>query len=228
MLHTNITSNQTYIAYMRVSTDRQGKSGLGMDAQKSTIDEFINKYGGNIIETYSDVISGKEEFRPGLNSAILHARLSSCIILVSKLDRLTRSVWLLSHLSRENIPFVVAESPFLDNFQLTLYSSLAEKEVELIASRTRDALKQAKKRGVILGSPVLPLIRCDDVSAANDKRSDMQKVFRQRILLVIEQIESAGKSTCQDIATELNRRSLTTYFGKGFSIATVSRLRRGR
>src|SRR6187402_2760908 len=152
------------VGYIRVSTARQGKSGLGLEAQKAALTRFAEAEGLEIVAQYVEVESGKGadalDRRPQLSTAIAAARKHKCPVLVAKLDRLSRDVHFISGLMAHRVPFVVAElGADADPFMLHLYAALAEKERHLISQRTRDALKAAKARGVVLGNPNLKIVR---------------------------------------------------------------------
>ena len=144
------------IVYTRVSTGRQGKSGLGLQAQLDAVTRFAEVESIELIATYTDVGSGKGEDalerRPNLKAAIAAARKAKCPIVVAKLDRLSRDVAFISGLMAQRVPFIVTElGRDCDPFMLHIYAAMAEKERSLIAQRTHDALQAAKQRGKKLG-----------------------------------------------------------------------------
>src|SRR5580700_3056091 len=154
----------TAVAYYRVSTARQGKSGLGIEAQKAAIQRFAEAEGIEVVGEHVEVETGKGadalERRPELAAALAQARKAKCPVLVAKLDRLSRDVHFISGLMAHKVPFVVAElGADADPFMLHLYAALAEKERALISVRTRDALAAARARGVQLGNPRLGDVR---------------------------------------------------------------------
>jgi DNA invertase Pin-like site-specific DNA recombinase len=147
------------VAYLRVSTDKQGKSGLGLEAQRARLEAFAKLENLDIAQEFVEVETGKGadafDARPQLKAAIEAARcLGGAPIVVAKLDRLSRDVHFISGLMSQKIPFIVAElGPNVDPFMLHIYAALAEKERGMIAERTRAALGAAKQRGVQLGNP---------------------------------------------------------------------------
>src|SRR5580704_12023220 len=152
------------IAYYRVSTARQGKSGLGIEAQKAAIQRFAEVEGIDVIAEHVEVETGKGadalERRPELAAALIQARKAKCPVLVAKLDRLSRDVHFISGLMAHRVPFIVAElGTDADPFMLHLYAALAEKERALISQRTRAALAAKKAQGVVLGNPNLANVR---------------------------------------------------------------------
>jgi DNA invertase Pin-like site-specific DNA recombinase len=160
------------IAYHRVSTAKQGRSGLGLEAQREALGRFAAAEGFEIVREYTEVETGKGadalDRRPQLAAALADARRRKCAISVAKLDRLSRDVHFISGLMAERVPFIVAElGADVDPFILHLFAALAEKERAMIATRTRDALKRAKARGVKLGGPKLAKRRNRDGSLRN-------------------------------------------------------------
>jgi DNA invertase Pin-like site-specific DNA recombinase len=142
------------IGYIRVSTERQGKSGLGLEAQRVAILDFAVREGFDVAHesVYVEVQSGADNSRPQLDAAMKAARKLRCPVIVAKLDRLSRSVSYISKLMAERVPFVVAELGVQqDPFVLHLFAALAEKERELIAARTKAGLSAARAQGVALG-----------------------------------------------------------------------------
>ena len=139
----------SYVEYRRVSTGEQGKSGLGLDAQATTIRNFVQAQSGEIIATFTDILSGGDDARPELANAQAFARKHGAWVVVSKLDRLSRKVEFISALmNKRGAKFVVAELGHdVDPFMLHIYAAVAEKERALIASRTKAALAERKATG---------------------------------------------------------------------------------
>src|SRR5262252_4974431 len=142
------------IAYIRVSTQKQGKSGLGLEAQETLIERFASQEGFQIIQTFTEVQSGKDDDqrRPQLSAALQAARKAKAPVIVAKLDRLSRDVHFISGLMKHKVAFIVADlGADTDPFMLHIYAALAEKERRMISVRTKDALAAAKARGKQLG-----------------------------------------------------------------------------
>lgn len=140
------------VAYFRVSTKRQGRSGLGLEAQREAVERFAKDQGYTLISAFTEVETGKGadalEARPQLAAAIRDAKLRNCPVLVAKLDRLSRDVHFISGLMRTHVPFIVTElGPDADPFMLHIYAALAEKEAKVISERTKHAL--AMKRDAL-------------------------------------------------------------------------------
>lgn len=139
-----------YVAYFRVSTEKQGKSGLGLAAQHSLIERFLTD-GDEVISEFVEVQSGKNDERVELWKAINHAKRNDAKLLIAKLDRFSRKVSFIASIMEQGIGLVVAEMPNATDFQLHIFAALAQEERRLISERTRNALAEAKKRGVKLG-----------------------------------------------------------------------------
>jgi DNA invertase Pin-like site-specific DNA recombinase len=141
------------IAYIRVSTQQQGRSGLGLEAQRSAITAFASADGLDIFEWHQDVDSGANDDRPSLCLAMRHAKILKCPIIVAKLDRLSRDVHFISGLMKRRVEFIVTELGRQDDpFTLHIFAALAEKERAMISARTKAALAAKKARGGILGN----------------------------------------------------------------------------
>ena len=140
------------IGYIRVSTAKQGRSGLGLEAQQAALAKFAEAEGFRFLATFTETESGADDDRPQLNAAIERARKAKAPIICAKLDRLSRDVHYISGLMKHRVPFIVAElGADTDPFLLHIYAALAEKERALISRRTKDALAAAKARGVVIG-----------------------------------------------------------------------------
>jgi len=153
---------KTAVAYIRVSTDRQGKSGLGLGAQQAALARFAEAEGYELIQTLEEVETGKGsdalDRRPQLSAALKTAQKHKAPIIVAKLDRLSRDVHFISGLMTHRTPFIVAElGADADPFMLHLYAALAEKERRLISQRTKDALAAKKAQGVGWAASTLAL-----------------------------------------------------------------------
>src|SRR3954447_7242566 len=145
------------VAYLRVSSEQQGRSGLGLDAQRQAVERFAAEHGFTFVETYEEVETGKGsdalDRRPQLAAALRKAKSEKCPVVVAKLDRLSRDVAFVSGLMVQRVPFIVAElGADADPFMLHLYAALAEKERRLISERTKAALASRKTNGAKLGN----------------------------------------------------------------------------
>jgi DNA invertase Pin-like site-specific DNA recombinase len=207
-------STNTIVTYIRVSTSGQGRSGLGIEAQRQTLASFASAQGLTVAREFVEVETGKGsdalDRRPQLKAALAAARKLKCHVAVAKLDRLSRDVHFVSGLMAHKVPFLVAElGPDVDPFVLHLFAALAEKERALISTRTRQALSAAKTRGVTLGNPRLHVARRSAVEAVKAEADR----YAANVLPVIREAQKAGASTLRQIAEALNARGIPTARG---------------
>jgi DNA invertase Pin-like site-specific DNA recombinase len=210
------------IGYVRVSTAKQGRSGLGLEAQQETLRRFAEAEGFTLERVFVEVETGKGadalDRRPELAAALAEARKRRCNVAVAKLDRLSRDVHFISGLMAQRVPFLVAELGVdVDPFILHLFAALGEKERALISTRTRDGLAAVKRRGVKLGGPKLAEARVAAVAAieANADR------YAANVVPIIHAIQKAGASTLREIADALNARGVATARGGQWHAMTV-------
>jgi DNA invertase Pin-like site-specific DNA recombinase len=199
------------VTYIRVSTARQGRSGLGLAAQRSALVQFAKAEGLELSQEFIEVESGKGsdaiERRPQLKAALAAAKKLKCAVVVAKLDRLSRDVHFISGLMAHKVPFVVAALGLdADPFMLHLYAAFAEKERSLISQRTRAALAAAKERGVVLGSATLHIAR-ERAIASNQAAADDRAA---KVLPIIRKAQKAGATSLRAIAQVLNDRGIPT------------------
>jgi DNA invertase Pin-like site-specific DNA recombinase len=211
------------ITYLRVSTNRQGKSGLGIEAQRSLLARFVDGEGMAIETEFVEVETGKGsdalDRRPQLAAALALARKLKCPVVVAKLDRLSRDVHFISGLMTHRVPFIVAElGADADPFMLHIYAALAEKERALISRRTADALAAKKASGIRLGNPTNLAVA--QVLGAQANALQAQR-FAENVLPVIETICKSGVSSLHGIASALNARGVATARGGRWYAGTV-------
>lgn len=204
-----------YVTYYRVSTDKQGRSGLGLDAQKKAVSDFI----GNIVplEEFTEIESGKKADRPELLKALALCKKRKARLVIAKLDRLSRNVAFIANLMDSKADFVACDMPEANKLTIHILSAVAEHEREMISQRTKVALQAAKARGVKLGSPnpekgskvgVIQLTKNADRFASN-------------VLPIIREIREVGVTTYRGIAQALNARGIQTARGGEWHPATV-------
>jgi DNA invertase Pin-like site-specific DNA recombinase len=206
------------VAYTRVSTASQGRSGLGLEAQQAALTRFAEAEGYVLAETFTEVETGKGsdalDRRPELSAALAAARKLKAPIIVAKLDRLSRDVHFISGLMTHRTPFIVAElGADADPFMLHLYAALAEKERRLISQRTKEALAAKKAQGVKLGG-----LNAKGI-ANRDEAQGRAEVLRPTLA------ELSGLSA-RAIAGELNARGIATPSGGKWHAETVIRVQR--
>jgi len=208
------------VSYIRVSTARQGRSGLGLEAQRDAIARFADAEGLEIVAEHVEVETGKGadalDKRPVLKVALDEARQVKAPVIVAKLDRLSRDVAFVAGLMAQRVPFIVAELGIdADPFMLHLYAALAEKERQMISVRTKEALKAAKARGVILGR------HGRDVLAPANRKAAMKRA--QELAGIVKPKLKAG-TPLRRIADELNAEGVSTPRGGNWHLASVQRV----
>jgi DNA invertase Pin-like site-specific DNA recombinase len=214
------------IGYIRVSTQKQGRSGLGIEAQRGSIARFTEAEGYTIVDEIVEVETGKGadalDRRPHLAAALNVAKRAKCPVIVAKLDRLSRDVAFISGLMAQRVPFIVAElGANADPFMLHLYAALAEKERSLISQRTRAALAAKKAAGARLGNPT-NLSEASILGAvANAAQADRHAA---NIAPIVREIQATGGKTLREIADALNTRGIRTARGGSWYASTVRNL----
>jgi DNA invertase Pin-like site-specific DNA recombinase len=215
------------IAYYRVSTDRQRRSGLGIEAQRAAVHRFAEAEGLEVLAEYVETETGKGadalDRRPQLAAALGAARVAKCPVVV-KLDRLSRDVAFVAGLMAQRVPFIVAElGAYADPFMLHLYAALAEKERRLISERTRLALGAKKATGARLGNP-----RNLNEAGALGRRTLASQADRlaANVLPIVQELRAAGLKGLGSIAAALNSRGVRTARGGRWHVSTVRNLLR--
>jgi DNA invertase Pin-like site-specific DNA recombinase len=204
------------VAYYRVSTRQQQRSGLGIEAQRATVQRFAEAEGLTIITDFVEAESGKGadalDRRPQLAAALASAKAAKCCVLVSKLDRLSRDVAFVAGLMAQRVPFIVAElGRDADPFMLHLYAALAEKERRLISERTKAALAIRKASGTRLGNPIN--IREAGQSGRASSVAEADEHAR-RLLPVLRAVRGEGATTLAAITSAFNERKVPTPRGR--------------
>jgi len=217
---------ERFIAYYRVSTRKQGDSGLGLEAQREAVRRFIGD--GQLLAEFEEVESGKRSDRPALEAALKECRLRRAKLIIAKLDRLSRSVAFVSRLMEEQVDFVAVDMPHSNRFTIHVMAALAEQERELISARTRAALQAAKARGVSLGGR-RGSFRIEDVGEKGRARSlevraTAAQLCAQERLEAVRSIGTEGIISLHGVARELNARSIPAPRGGTWSAGQVRRL----
>jgi len=206
----------SYITYFRVSTQRQGVSGLGLDAQREAVSGYLDGNEGTLIGSFVEVESGKRSKRPELEKALAACRKSGAVLLIAKLDRLARNVHFISGLIESGVSFIATDMPNADRFMLHVYAAMAEEEARRISDRTKAALAAAKAKGTVLG--------------ANGKRlATFNKAEANKFAMTagseISRLRSKSGMSFRQIAIHLNKSdSLPTQRGGKWHEATVHRV----
>lgn len=214
---------QCAISYVRVSTQRQGRSGLGIEAQRTAIAQFAAAENLAVAGEFVEIETGKGadalDRRPQLTAALAAARRARCPVIVAKLDRLSRDVAFISSLMAQRVPFIVAELGVdADPFMLHLYAALAEKERRLISERTRAALASRKHSGTRLGNTS----NAAEAATLGRNRSIREADrFAQSILPIIRSIQNSGIVSLRGLAIALNDRGVRTARGGKWQVSNV-------
>lgn len=214
---------QLVVAYFRVSTERQGRSGLGLDAQRERCAAFAIQNGLEVVEAFTEVETGKGsdalDRRPQLALALAAAKRRRCAVLVAKLDRLSRDVHFIAGLMVQRVPFLVAElGADVDPFMLHIYAALAEKERRMISERTRAALAARKRQGAKLGNPT----NLDEAGRTGAAATAMEaRRFAENVAPVIRQVQGSGVTSLRGIAAVLDARGIRTARGGRWAATQV-------
>src|ERR1700730_16270329 len=210
--------------YLRVSTDRQGQSGLGLEAQRKAVLDFLNGGRWKLAAEFVEVESGKRNNQPQLAAALAACKRLKALLVAAKLDRLARNVAFISRLMESGVEFVAADMPFANKLTIHILAAVAEHEREAISARTKAALAAAKARGVKLGGPKLKQAQRRGI-ASNKANADR---FAANVLAVIEQIKASGATSLRAIAEALTARGVATPHGGVWTPVQVTAvLRRG-
>ena len=221
------------IPYYRVSTKKQGRSGLGLAAQKAAVETFVRQHDAKVVAEYREVETGKKSDRPKLAEAIGHAKLAKATLVVAKLDRLARNVAFTSALMESGVEFVACDNPNANRLTIHILAAVAEDEARRISARTKAALKAAKARGVRLGSARpdhwqgREHLRAEGqvkaTRAAGDRRSEKAREAYEFLVPAIRERRERGHSF-QQIADWLNGQGHRTAAKKPFTRAAVRRV----
>ena len=221
-----------FVSYLRVSTDGQGRSGLGLEAQRQAVAAHVTQAGGEVVAEFQEVESGKRADRPQLAAALTSCRTRRAVLVIAKLDRLARNArFLLSVVEGSgeagvvfcDLPTVPAGP--VGKFLITQMAAVAELEAGLISQRTRAALAIAKARGVCLGNPSPTPATAEMAAAARQARSRQVVERAVDVLAVVRQAQAEGASSLRAIAAELNTHGVLTPAGKAkWSPSQVQRL----
>lgn len=218
----------SFVAYYRVSTDRQGRSGLGLDAQRKTVADFLNGGSWSLLSEFVEVESGKATARPELEKALARCRVSNATLVVANVSRLTRSVAFLSRLLEAGVEVRFCDLPKIEGptgrFLLQQMAAVAELEAGLISDRTKKALAAAKARGQKLGNP--GNLRNRDIGSANGQVVRVEAANRRAADLapIIAEVRHGGAVSLREIAAGLNDRGVYTAKGKPWSAVQIQRV----
>ena len=217
----NASKPTRFVTYLRVSTARQGESGLGIDAQQAAVDAFAQHHGGVIVGQHIEIESGKRSDRPELAKALHAARKAKATLLVAKLDRLSRNVAFIAAVMDAGVDFIACDQPFASRLTLHILAAVAEDEAARISARTKAALAAAKARGQKLGSPVAR----ETIAAARASLVAKAEARSAGTRQIVTDIKASGVETLTGIAAALSARGVKTPRGSAvWYPAQVARL----
>jgi len=216
-----------FVSYLRVSTQRQGRSGLGLEAQRAAVREYLDGGRWELVAEFVEVETGKNDDRPKLREALHRAKVTGATLLIAKLDRLSRNVAFIAQLQEGGARFVCADMPDANELTIHIFAALAQHERKVISARTKAALQAAKARGVRLGQKdgarYLLAAGKGNTAAVATIRAGADK-HAQDIMPIIEDIRGAGTGSLHGIAAELNARGILTARGGQWHATTVRNL----
>ncbi len=218
-------ANGKFVAYHRVSTDKQGRSGLGLEAQRRAVEDHLSGGRGELVADYVEVESGKRDDRPELMKALHRCKVTGATLVIAKLDRLSRNVAFISNLMDSGVDFVAVDFPQANRLTVHILAAVAEHEREMISQRTKAALAVAKARGVRLGNPngAAHLRGRGNGEAVEALRAGAD-AFAEEMRPVLEDVRAEGHTSYRAMARELDRRGILTARGGRWHPATVRNL----
>jgi DNA invertase Pin-like site-specific DNA recombinase len=207
-----------FIAYFRVSTERQGKSGLGLDAQRKSVLDYLDGGRWELVAEFTEIESGKRSDRPELAKALAACKRQKAKLVIAKLDRLSRNLAFIATLMDSGVEFIAVDNPHANKLTVHILAAVAQHEREMISARTSAALKAAKGRGKRLGNPKLVEAR-KQAARARIERADR---YSANVLPVIREIQESGVSSLRGIARALAARGVPTARGGSWTPVQVS------
>lgn len=204
-----------FVAYYRVSTAQQGKSGLGLEAQQTAVRAYLNGGDWELLGEFTEVESGKRKNRPQLNAALAICKKHKATLVIAKLDRLARNLHFISGLMESRINFVAVDMPTATRLTVHILAAVAEEEARAISARTKSALASAKERGIVLGANGALLGAQNRLEAAQRAR---------QLEATVRTLQSQGFNSVRSLAQELNNRKIHTTQSRKWHATSVQRL----
>jgi DNA invertase Pin-like site-specific DNA recombinase len=211
-----------FVAYFRVSTDKQGRSGLGLDAQREAVLNYLDGGRWSLIQEFVEVESGKQNDRPQLAMALAACKKHKAKLVIAKLDRLSRNLAFIAALMDSGVEFVAVDNPHANKLTVHILAAVAQHERELIAQRTREALQAAKARGKKLGNPKLEVAR---KLAIGGNRAAAAR-YAANVLPIIREIQASGVKSLRGVARALTARGIPTARGGSWTPVQVTAILR--
>jgi DNA invertase Pin-like site-specific DNA recombinase len=214
-----------FVCYFRVSTQRQGRSGLGLDAQRAAVTAYLNGGNWKIVDEFTEVESGKRKDRPKLADALAACRVHGAKLIIAKLDRLARNVAFVSNLMESGVDFEAVDFPQANRLTIHILAAVAEHEARMISERTKAALAAAKRRGVKLGGDRGARLTAKARQAGVEARQAHADARAADLAPIVKELQASGARSLRAIAAELNRRGIPTAAGSGqWQAAQVARV----
>jgi DNA invertase Pin-like site-specific DNA recombinase len=210
-----------FVAYYRVSTKRQGNSGLGLEAQQHAVMRHVDSSNGKLVKSFQEVESGRKDDRPQLKAALETAKKNKATVIIAKLDRLgRRASYILRLIDESGVDFHICDMPNADKLTITILAAVAERESEAISKRTSDAIQAKKRRGEPVGS--------NDWKSVQAKGIEVIKADKMRrasyAMKVIAELREAHVTTLLEMANCLNRRGIPTARNGKWTATAVKRV----
>lgn len=215
------------IAYHHVSTTKQGASGLGLEAQQAAIEGYASRVGGDVLGSFTEVESGKNNDRPQLQAALHQARVTGATLVIAKLDRLSRNAAFLLTLRDSGVKFVAADMPEANNLTVGIMALVAQEEREAISRRTKEALQAAKARGTKLGNPngAAALLRAGRGNNAGvEAVKTLAQDHAEMLHPVVQHLQEQGRTSLGALAGALNEGGYRTPRGGSWHKTSVRNL----
>jgi len=213
-----------YVAYYRVSTTRQGQSGLGLEAQRRTVQEFVVGRAGHIVSDFTEVESGRRNERAELAAALAACRLHKATLVIAKLDRLARNVAFVSALMEAGVEFIAVDFPQANRLTIHILAAVAEHEAELISARTKAALLAARERGAVLGGFRGRIATDADRARGREARTIAANAAASDMEAILADLRSGGICSSSGLAKALNARCVPAPRGGAWSAGQVLRV----
>ena len=219
-------ADRRFVSYIRVSTQKQGESGLGLEAQKASIAGYLNGGDWKLVGELVEVESGKQNNRPKLAEALRLCRIHNATLIIAKIDRLARNVSFIAALMDGGVKFTAVDMPGVNDMVVHLLASVAQGEAKAISERTKVALAAAKARGTKLGGYrwAIDTVAAKGNTASAEVRATKARKRRADLLPVVKDINASGVVSLLGVAQELNRREIRTARGKKWSAQQVKLL----
>lgn len=218
-------ANGKFVSYFRVSTQRQGRSGLGLEAQRAAVASYLNGGQWQVVAEFVEVESGKDDSnRPQLAAALATCRLHNAVLVIAKLDRLSRDAHFLLGLEKAGIEFVAADLPAANRMTVGIMAVMAQAEREMISARTKAALAAARARGQVLGNPANLSNRKLGSKRGIEAKQARAAARAADLAPIISELRASGASSLRQIAEGLNQRGIPTARGGEWSAVQVQRV----